>query len=179
MNLKDKLLVDTDVLIDYLAVDFYKPSGLVLKNFKTEDESVDYGASEFTINSRFVKFRVGKITPKKVGQFVTFWKRIGKGPILPYDLSDSFDFLVVSVHAEKHFGQFVFPKAVLCEKGVLSCNGKGGKRAIRVYPPWDDTDNSQARKTKDWQLRYFINFSEDNFDCARMRHLFDILHLQK
>ena len=138
----------------------YKPSGLVVQNLKIEDESADYGASGFTINNHSIKFRVGKITPTKVGQFVTFWKRIGKGPILPFEFNDSFDFLVISVRAENHFGQFVFPKAVLCEKGIVSCNGKGGKRAMRIYPPWDKTDNSQAKKTQIWQLQYFINFSE-------------------
>ena len=92
---------------------------------KTESESADYGASEFTIKHRSIKFRVGKITPTKVGQFVTFWKRIGEGPILPYEFTNSFDFLVVSVRGENHFGQFVFPKAVLCEKGIVSCNGEG------------------------------------------------------
>ncbi|KIC73435.1 hypothetical protein DB44_BG01240 [Candidatus Protochlamydia amoebophila] len=56
-----------------------------------------------------------------------------RGPILPYDFNDSFDFLVVSVRAENHFGQFVFSKAGLCEKGVVTCNGKEGKRAVRVY----------------------------------------------
>lgn len=152
----------------------YKPSGLVLQNLKTEDESEDYGASEFTINNYSINFRVGKITPTKVGQFVTFWKRIGKGPILPYEFNDSFDFLVVSVRAENHFGQFVFPKAVLCEKGIVSCNGKEGKRAMRIYPPWDKTDNSQAKKTQAWQLQYFIKFSEGNIDFARMRYLLDI-----
>ena len=153
---------------------FYKPSGLILQNLKTEDESADYGASEFTIMNRSVKFRVGKITPTKVGQFVTFWKRIGEGTILPYEFTDSFDFLVVSVRAKNHFGQFVFPKAVLCEKGIVSCNGKEGKRAMRIYPPWDKADNSQAKKTQAWQLQYFIKFSEDIFDFSRMRYLFDI-----
>lgn len=152
----------------------YKPSGLILQNLKIEDESADYGASEFTIKNRSVKFRVGKITPTKVGQFVTFWKRIGEGPILPYEFTDSFDFLVVSARAENHFGQFVFPKAALCEKGVVSCNGKEGKRAMRIYPPWDNADNSQAKKTQVWQLQYFIKFSEDTFDFSRMRYLFDI-----
>ncbi|WP_213105748.1 MepB family protein [Candidatus Protochlamydia amoebophila] len=52
---------------------------------------------------------------------------------MPYDFNDSFDSLVVSVRAENHLGQFVFPKTVLCEKGVVSCNEKEGKRAIRVY----------------------------------------------
>ncbi len=152
----------------------YKPSGLILQNLKIEDESEEYGASEFTIKNRSVKFRVGKITPTKVGQFVTFWKRIGKGPILPYEFTDSFDFLVVIVRAENHFGQFVFPKTVLCEKGIISSNGKEGKRAMRIYPPWDKADNSQAKKTQAWQLQYFIKFSEDIFDFSRMRYLFDI-----
>lgn len=152
----------------------YKPSGLILQNLKIEDESADYGASEFTLNHHSIKFRVGKITPTKVGQFVTFWKRIGKGPILPYELNDSFDFLVISVRADNHFGQFVFPKVVLCEKGIVSGYGKEGKRAMRIYPSWDKTDNSQAQKTQAWQLQYFIQYSEDNFDSSRLRYLFDI-----
>lgn len=152
----------------------YKPSGLVLENLKIEAESEDYGAAEFTLNNRFVKFRVGKITPTKVGQFVTFWKRIGEGPILPYEFTDTFDFLVVSVRAENHFGQFVFPKAVLSEKRIVSCNGKEGKRAMRIYPPWDKADNPQAKKTQAWQLQYFIEFSENIFDFSRMRYLLDI-----
>ena len=137
----------------------YKPSGLVIKSLKIEDESEDYGAAEFTINNHSIKFRVGKITPTKVGQFVTFWKRVGKGPILPYSFNDSFDFLVVSARAENHFGQFVFPKAVLCEKGIISSGEKEGKRAMRIYPPWDVTTNSQAKRTQAWQLKYFIKFS--------------------
>jgi hypothetical protein len=149
----------------------YKPSGLILLNLKMENESADYGASEFTLNNYAIKFRVGKITPTKVGQFVTFWKRVGNGPILPYDFSDSFDFLIVSVRAKNHFGQFIFPKSVLSEKGIVSCKEKEGKRAMRIYPPWDKTDNSQAKKTQAWQLQYFIDFSEDHFDFLRMKHL--------
>ena len=152
----------------------YKSSGLILENLKIEDESAEYGASEFTIKNRSVKFRVGKITPTKVGQFVTFWKRIDKGPILPYAFTDSFDFLVVSVRSENHFGQFVFPKTVLCEKGIVSCHGKEGKRAMRVYPPWDKADNPQAKKTQAWQLHYFIKFSDNSIDFPQIRYLFDI-----
>lgn len=161
---------------DFLLAEdlIYKPSGLIIQNLKTEDESADYGAAEFTIKNRSIKFRVGKITPTKIGQFVTFWKRIGEGPILPYEFTDFFDCLVVSVRAENHFGQFVFPKAVLCEKGIVSCNEKEGKRAMRIYPPWDKADNSQAKKTQAWQLQYFIKFSEGTFDFSRMRDLFDI-----
>lgn len=151
----------------------YKPSKLILENLRIEDESEDYGAAEFTLNNRSIKFRVGKVTPTKVGQFVTFWKRIGEGPILPYEFTDSFDFLVVSVRAENHFGQFVFPKAVLCEKGIISSREKEGKRAMRIYPPWDKANNSQAKKTQAWQLQYFIKFSENIIDFPRMRYLID------
>jgi len=101
IELKDNILskrVYPDLLLTEDLI--YKPSGLILENFKIEEESEDYGAAEFTINNHPIKFRIGKITPTKVGQFVTFWKRLGKGPILPYDLNDPFDFLVVSVRAE-------------------------------------------------------------------------------
>lgn len=152
----------------------YKPCGFVLENLKIEEESADYGAAEFSIHNHSIRFRVGKSTPTKVGQFVTFWKRIGKGPILPYDFNDSFDFLVLSARAENHFGQFVFPKAVLCEKGIISSSEKEGKRAMRIYPSWDKADNFQAKKTQAWQLHYFINFTEHNFDFARMRDLYSI-----
>ena len=62
----------------------------------------------------------------------------------------------VSVRDAEHFGQFVFPKAVLYEKGIVSKDGKSGKRAMRIYPPWDITDSRQAKKTQAWQLMYFF-----------------------
>lgn len=175
IELKDNIFLKR-IHPDLLLADdlIYKPSGLVLESLKIEDESEDYGAAEFTINNHSIKFRVGKITPTKAGQFVTFWKRIGKGPILPYDFNDSFDFLMVSARAENHFGQFVFPKAVLCENGIISSIEKEGKRAMRIYPPWDKANNSQAKKTQAWQLQYFIKFSEQDFNLARIRYLFDI-----
>jgi hypothetical protein len=125
----------------------YKPSGLILENLKTEDESANYGAAEFTIKNRSVKFRVGKITPTKIGQFVTFWKRIDNGPILPYGLNDPFDFLIISIRIENHFGQFIFPKAVLCKKSIISSGEKEGERALRIYPPWNKAGNFQSKKT--------------------------------
>src|SRR5258708_5952015 len=93
--------------------------------------------SSFNLNGFFIRFRVAKITPTKIGQFVTLWKRIGNGPTQPYDTSDTVDFFIISTRKDDHFGQFVFPKSVLSEQGILSINGKGGKRGIRVYPPWD------------------------------------------
>lgn len=81
-----------------------------------EKESIEYGAYTFELNGSFIRFRVSKITPTKIGQFVTLWKRIGNGPIQPYDVSDSVDFFIVSVRNDNHFGQFIFPKSIFCEQ---------------------------------------------------------------
>ncbi|MBA3603822.1 MAG: MepB family protein [Parachlamydiaceae bacterium] len=123
----------------------YEPKGLLCKNFVKEEESQDYSAYVFEMNHLRIKYRTGKITPTKIGQFVTLWKRIGDGDILPHDLSDPIDLFIVSVRDGEHFGQFVFPKHILFEKGVVSKDGKGGKRAIRIYPPWDTTESRQAK----------------------------------
>jgi len=127
-----------------------------------EEENKDYGAYKFKLNNSNVCFRTAKITPTKVGQFVTFWKRNSEDKkIWPYDISDNIDYLVISVCNKKNFGQFVFPKSVLSEKRIISKNGIGGKRALRVYPPWDKVSNKQAENTQSWQLQYFLNLSEN------------------
>ena len=140
----------------------YEPLGWQSSNVKEESESQEYGACSFELNGKKIIFRAAKITPTKIGQFVTFWKRIGKGSIMPYDCADAFDFFVISVRNKNRFGQFVFPKDVLYEKGIISKNGIGGKRAIRVYPIWDIANNPQAKKTQKWQLQYFFEVDQNN-----------------
>ena len=154
----------------------YEPRGLICKNFKREAESQEYTAFTFEMNSHRIKFRSGKITPRKIGQFVTLWKRIGDGVILPHDLDDPFDFFIVSVREGEKLGQFVFPKVVLWEKGVLSKDGKGGKRAMRLYPSWNIPESSQAKKTQDWQQSYFFEISDPNhMDLDKVKKLFNLV----
>jgi len=102
---------------------------------------------------------VAKITPTKVGQFVTLWKRIGNGPIQPYDMEDPVELFIVTTTQGNKFGQFIFPKTILYKHDIVSKNNQGGKRAIRVYPPWDIATNKQAQKTQTWQLEYFLDAS--------------------
>lgn len=164
--------MDKDLLLAQKLI--YEPSGLVIKDFRLETESTEYCAAEFEMNDRCIKYRMGKITPTKIGQFVTLWKRIDKGPITPYEVEDLFDLFVISAHNTTHFGQFIFPKAVLCEKGVLSKNKEGGKRAMRIYPPWDKADNPQAKKTQAWQLPYFFEINQNfSLDFAHFQRLFN------
>lgn len=150
----------------------YEPSKLICKNIVKEIESQDYCACEFEINNKIIKFRVAKITPTKVGLFVTLWKRIGNSIIQPYDISDKFDLFVVSVRKDEHFGQFVFPKNILYEKGFISKKEKGGKRAMRVYPPWDIATSPQAIRTQAWQLIYFFKIESNSIDIDRIKKLF-------
>jgi hypothetical protein len=133
-----------------------------------EAQNAEYGAYVFNLNGLSIRFRVAKITPTKVGQFVTLWERIADGPIQPFDVLDEVDLFVISTREGNNFGQFIFPKSVLSEHDILSSNGKGGKRAIRVYPPWAKTTSPQAQKTQRWQLEYFLEIPQnDPIDCVR------------
>lgn len=151
----------------------YHPHGLAYSEPTMELESADYGAYIFELSHRMIRFRVAKITPTKIGQFVTLWKRKGREPIQPFDDADPIDFFVISVRKNNYFGQFIFPKSILVEKNIVSINGKGGKRAIRVYPPWDKTTSKQAQQTQKWQLDYFLAIPENQpIDSSRIQTLY-------
>jgi len=153
----------------------YAPCGFDYSPPRREAESAEYGAYFFELNGFAVRFRVAKTTPTKLGQFVTLWKRMGKGPIQPYDLADNVDFFIVSTRLGDFFGQFVFPSAVLCEQNIVSKQGKGGKRAIRVYPPWDKPMSLQAKKTQCWQLKHFLEIPyKETIDCVRTQVLYTL-----
>lgn len=140
-----------------LALQFYKQHGFDPSEPIAETESAAYAAHTFYLNNYHIVFRAAKITPTKSGQFVTLWKRINTGPIQPFDHTDHIDFFIVLVRQAEKLGQFIFPKSVLIERGIVT-DVKEGKRAIRVYPPWDKTLNKQAQKTQHWQLKYFYDF---------------------
>ncbi len=134
----------------------YDKLNFEIKNLEIHSEGVEYGACRFEINGLKIEHRVSKITPTKTGQFVTIWKRNKQGITAPFDISDDIDFIIITAKSGDNIGQFVFPKAVLAEKGIISQNGKDGKRGIRVYPPWDKATNKQAEKTQNWQIKYFF-----------------------
>lgn len=134
----------------------YEPCGYRLTDLVIEPEGVRYQACGFRLNEIFVKFRKAKITPSKVGQFVTLWKRTQNGPIEPFDFIDPIDLFIISVGDKNNLGQFLFTKAVLLKHGILSQNKKGGKRAMRVYPPWVVTSSDQAKRTQAWQVEHFL-----------------------
>ncbi|WP_397538608.1 MepB family protein [Rummeliibacillus pycnus] len=151
----------------------YSPCRFECSQPRLELQNAEYGANVFKLNALSIRFRVAKITPTKGGQFVTLWERIGDRPIQPYDISDPVDLFIISTRDGKNFGQFVFPKAVLCNQGIVSNKNKSGKRAIRVYPPWDKPTSSQAQKTQRWQLEYFLEIPVNKpIDYVRSQMLY-------
>ena len=169
-------------MVDNIYPDFLQIKTLVydtcdfeFKNFVVDAESTEYQSCSFKLNSIEIIHRFSKITPTKIGQFVTIWKRNNKGITAPFDVLDNFDFIVITSKSEKNLGQFVFPKAVLLEKGIISKNNISGKRGIRVYPPWDIPTSKQAEKTQLWQTKYFYSISSDSFDQDLVKKLFKCL----
>lgn len=167
----------TSVNIDSLHNDLkiakelvYDKCDFLFTSLEINSESVEYGACKFKLNGKHVQHRVSRTTPKKTGQFVTIWKRNKNGLTEPFDISDDIDFIMITARSGDNFGQFIFPKNILADKGVIRQNGKEGKRGIRVYPPWDIVANKQAEHTQNWQTKYFLTIKSDNstdFELAK------------
>jgi hypothetical protein len=150
----------------------YDNCNFEFSNLVIDSESEEYQACSFKLNSIEFIHRFSKITPTKIGQFVTIWKRNNEGITAPFDYSDNFDLIVITSKSSENLGQFVFPKAVLLEKGIISNNNSSGKRGIRVYPPWDVPTSKQAEKTQSWQTKYFYSINKDAFDIELVKKLF-------
>lgn len=159
--------------LNNIKKEVYDRCGLQISNFRTEEESQEYGACQFELGALKIISRNAKVTPKKIGQFVTFWKRSVAGPIEPFNATDPFDLYVVNVTTEHAVGQFVFPKSVLIKKGILTSSRKEGVRGFRVYPSWDVPNSKQAVRTQQWQLFYFYMLNEEDW-IQRVETLYGI-----
>lgn len=157
--------------LEELEWDLLQGSDLQIRNFRLEKESSEYGASNFEIENLKILFRISKITPTKIGHFVTLWKRNSNGFIEPYHFRDTIDYAIIIAKNKNHSGQFVFPKRVLRDQAILS-DKKEGKRGFRLYPPWDTPSSRQARKTQEWQTKFFLENSKDlESDRIRLKKL--------
>ena len=155
-----------DALLEEIKSEILDVCNLELTDFVEETESKEYHACRFSIRSKKVFYRVSKITPKKIGQFVTFYQRNQKGIIEPFSENEVVDFFVVNLRP-KETGMFIFPKEELIKRGILSTHHKEGKRAFRVYTPCDIVTSKQALTTQKWQSGYFysqFNLCETVFD---------------
>lgn len=159
---------DIQVLNDYLA-DVLDAS---IENIQQDLECEAYFGFNFKLKNWNVKFRKAKITPKKIGQFVTLWRRNSQGETEAFNVNDDFQFYIIMTEDTHQLGFFIFPNSVLEKQNILSNAVKDGKRGFRVYSVWDSPDNKQALKTQSWQQQFFIDMK--NFNPNETQKLKDI-----
>ena len=134
----------------------YQSMGFAVSAPSFETSSQDYGACFFYLNEQLVRLRVGKVTPIKIGCFITLWYRNPQGTLTAYAQTDPFSHLVVLVGSTSQHGQWIFPKKTLIEKKIIASDHSPGKAAFRLYPNWEPALNPQAIRTQSWQRNYFI-----------------------
>lgn len=151
---------------------FLHPAGCVVTDIEREPESAEYGAIRFRLGGQACVYRQAKHTPKKVGQFVTVWKRpTPSADIAPFDREDGIERVFVFADEQARFGVFVFPVQQLLEQAIFSERSEGGKRAFRVYAPWTEPEAAQARRSKKWQCRHFVELTDEEAGRLQLARL--------
>ncbi|WP_298487174.1 MepB family protein [uncultured Maribacter sp.] len=134
---------------------------LNISNLIFEKESLEYEACTYNLNFFKVISRKAKVTPKKIGQFVTVWKRNKENRTTPFNHKDNFDFIIIFCKREENAGVFIFPKQILVQHKIISKDKEDGKRGFRVYPSWDCPTNRTAKNTQKWQINYFLKLATE------------------
>lgn len=143
----------------------YAPNNFAIVSFKEEAQNAEYAGCVFELSDgttvKSIRFRVAKITPTKIGQFVTFWEKDANKVNQPYLIDTAPDLLVITAFSQDgRFGQFVFPKHLLLKKNILKSQSTQGKMGMRVYPSWDRPVSKAAIHTQGWQLPYFFEINK-------------------
>lgn len=138
--------------------------GLHITDLDKDAECEDYSGYNFRLGQLSIKFRKAKITPKKTGHFVTLWKRNPHTTETePFASTDPFEFFIIAAEDKNRQGFFFFSKDTLVRHKILTTSLQTGKRGFRVYAAWDIPESRQAEKTRLWQEKSFISFSDP--DC--------------
>ena len=157
--------------LELLNNSVFSKLNVIISHLLPDLECDEYLGHNFQLDQFSIKFRKAKITPKKIGQFVTLWKR---NPVNkqtePFTYQDPFDFYIIFCKNDDRTGFFFFSKQILIQQNILTTHSKDGKRGFRVYPTWDSPPNRQALKTQAWQQDFFIDFSDNNF-LEKLRQL--------
>ncbi|MFL0401621.1 MepB family protein [Bacillus nitratireducens] len=153
-------MADFSNIVEKLDKMIYKPNNLFITNQKEEKQNSEYAGGIFQLNNRSIRFRVSKITPNKIGQFVSFWEKDVSMRNQAFSYDSVPNLLVITCIADNKLGQFIFPKEILLKEKILKTQNQKGKMAMRVYPIWDKPVSNQAKKSQQWQLQYFVDLSD-------------------
>ncbi len=53
----------------------YQPNNLIITNLKKKKSNAEYAGCFIHLNHKSIRFRKSKVTPNKIGQFVSFWEK--------------------------------------------------------------------------------------------------------
>ncbi|UNM97401.1 MepB family protein [Ignatzschineria rhizosphaerae] len=141
----------------FLTLGKPSPEIIALDPYNQEYEGFDFRVLNVNYRSR-----LARKTPKKAGYFLAIWEKDAENKNISFSEITFPDFLMVNILDGERKGQFIFPKWVLKQQGILSSSTKPGKMAFRVYTPWDTDLNRSAAKTAKWQLPFFVELPVDN-----------------
>jgi hypothetical protein len=154
--------------------------------------SAKYDGVTFSVAEQKIIYRKAKVTPDRPGAFLAIWQRpplattTNNKPIAFAAEQLDYLFVLVTSHVNESFsemnsgsdnkalfnsaqrGMFIFPVALLLEKGIVASSKSKGKTGFRVFPPWsqnrgvDGTKvfSASGKKTQRWQLPYFVAIDE-------------------
>lgn len=150
--------------LEQIQNSIFSKLNVIICQIQPDSECEEYFGNNFQLNQFSIKFRKAKITPKKIGQFVTLWTRNPESKQTePFSSKDPFDFYMIFCDTDYKSGFFFFSQQILVQKNILTTLSKDGKRGFRVYPTWDSPENKQAKKNQNWQKDFFIDFSDENY----------------
>ena len=150
--------------LEQIQNSIFSKLNVIICQIQPDSECEEYFGNNFQLNQFSIKFRKAKITPKKIGQFVTLWTRNPESKQTePFSSKDPFDFYMIFCDTDYKSGFFFFSQQILVQKNILTTFSKDGKRGFRVYPTWDSPENKQAKKNQNWQKDFFIDFSDENY----------------
>jgi len=173
--------------VESLLRKYFSPVGYKITKAVELDavpENSKYEALIFSLNERRIVYRKGNLTPDRPGAFLSIWQRPvieatnGNKPI-PLK-SEQLDHLFIQVESESERGLFIFPVAILKEKGIVVSSTKKGKTGFRVFPPWSQDRGAvgtkvfseSGKKTQRWQLPYFIEMANDgSIDACEIKKI--------
>jgi hypothetical protein len=94
-------------------------------NYQKHTEAKAYNGCSYESEGIKIIERTAKITPKKIGQFVTCWKRNIDGITYPFKETARIDFFIIKVIDGERSGEFK-----LVKHGILSTEKKKGKGGL-------------------------------------------------
>ncbi|MEB4615596.1 MepB family protein [Leucobacter sp. M11] len=133
------------------------PAGIALGAVTPEPEAAGYAGGLVRVGARQLRIRTARLTPKKTGLFVAIWTRRADGSSGPVPGDDPSDGVLLFVAEGEHRGAFLVPGRGPDPLGLrANLDGSGGKRGVRLYPPWSQAESAQAGRSQHAQAPFFV-----------------------